>query len=440
MSNDYLKSFYELSYTHDELEALLKKISNGDLLTKEQYKLLMAIIDTMQNLADFNGTYDSLPDKPDIVEVIKESNIFVTYEAFDVRSKTMLALLEDLLKELIADSLRELDEKKADKDHLHDDRYSLLDHDHDDKYSQLNHAHDDKYSQLDHLHDDKYSQLDHNHDDEYIAKGEMTNLVTKNYLDSTVEQLNSDYDSKYVAKNETEQFVTKEYLDIIIEQLEGNIGGGAVVIYKKPSLSVTSSSLFIKHKEPRMITIRPIFMQNDAGSIKNVTIKKDGVVVYESTELKNYEDTITLNHQEKAVYEVTVQYNDGAIKKDPSGNPYPDNIKAGSLTQKVTIQGIANSYYGVIGDKSFEISDIETFTSIENSTKGYTVTYMLDDQKSVYMYPKSFGDLTSIKDINNFDYINSYTLSTITFEEIVYNVYVLTDITSMEVGFKQVFS
>lgn len=441
MSNDYLKSFYELSYTHDELEALLKKISNGDLLTKEQYKLLIAIIDTMQNLADFNGTYDSLPDKPDIVEVIKESNIFVTYEAFDVRSKTMLALLEDLLKELIADSLRELDEKKADKDHLHDDRYSLLDHDHDDKYSQLGHAHDDKYSQLGHLHDDKYSQLDHNHDDEYIAKGEMTNLVTKNYLDSTVEQLNSDYDSKYVAKKETEQFVTKEYLDIIIEQLEGNIGsGGAVVIYKKPSLSVTSSSLFIKHKEPRMITIRPIFMQNDAGSIKNVTIKKDGVVVYESTELKNYEDTITLNHQEKAVYEVTVQYSDGAIKKDPSGNPYPDNIKAGSLTQKVTIQGIANSYYGVIGDKSFEISDIETFTSIENSTKGYTVTYILDDQKSVYMYPKSFGDLTSIKDVNNFDYINSYTLSTITFEEIVYNVYVLTDITSMEVGFKQVFS
>lgn len=452
MSNDYLKSFYELSYTHDELEALLKKISNGDLLTKEQYKLLMAIIDTMQNLAGFNGTYDSLPDKPDIVEVIKESNIFVTYEAFDVRSKTMLALLEDLLKELIADSLRELDEKKADKDHLHDDRYSLLDHDHDnkysqlghahdDKYSQLNHLHDDKYSQLDHLHDDKYSQLDHNHDDEYIAKGEMTNLVTKNYLDSTVEQLNSDYDSKYVAKNETEQFVTKEYLDIIIEQLEGNIeSGGAAIIYKKPSLSVTSSSLFIKHKEPRTITIRPIFTKNDAGDIKNVTIKKDGVVVHESTELTNYEDTITLNHQEKAVYEVTVQYSDGAIKKDPSGNPYPDNIKAGSLTQKVTIQGIANSYYGVIGDKSFEISDIETFTSIENSTKGYTVTYILDDQKSVYMYPKSFGNLTSIKDVNNFDYINSYTLLTITFEEIVYNVYVLTDITSMEVGFKQVFS
>ena len=452
MSNDYLKFFYELSYTHDELEALLKKISNGDILTKDQYNLLMTIMDSMQNMAGFNGTYESLPDKPDIVEAIKESNIFVTYEAFDVRSKTMLMLLEDILKELVADSLRELDEKKADKDHLHDDRYSLLDHLHDDKYSQLGHLHDDKYSQLGHLHDDKYSQLDHlhddkyslldhNHDDEYIAKGEMTNLVTKNYLDSTVEQLNSNYDSKYVAKNETEQFVTKEYLDIIIEQLEGNIeSGGAVIIYKKPSLSVTSSSLFVKHKEPRMITIRPIFMQNDAGSIKNVTIKKDGVVVYESTELTNYEDTITLNHQEKAVYEVTVQYNDGAIKKDPSGNPYPDNIKAGSLTQKVTIQGIANSYYGVIGDKPFEISDIETFTSIENSTKGYTVTYKLDDQKSVYMYPKSFGDLTSIKDINNFDYINSYTLSTITFEEIVYNVYVLTDITSMEVGFKQVFS
>jgi hypothetical protein len=64
----------------------------------------------------------------------------------------------------------------------------------------------------------------------------------------------------------------------------------------------------------------------------------------------------------------------------------------------------------------------------------------MTNQRVVYMYPKSFGNLTSIKDVNNFDYINSYTLLTITFEEIVYNVYVLTDITSMEVGFKQVFS
>ena len=55
------------------------------------------------------------------------------------------------------------------------------------------------------------------------------------------------------------------------------------------------------------------------------------------------------------------------------------------------------------------------------------------------MYPKSFGALTSIKDANNFDYINSYTRSEMTYNDVDYYVYILTDPVTIT-GFKQAFS
>ena len=55
------------------------------------------------------------------------------------------------------------------------------------------------------------------------------------------------------------------------------------------------------------------------------------------------------------------------------------------------------------------------------------------------MYPQSFGTLTSIKDANNFDYINSYTRSTLSYNGVDYYVYILTDPVTIT-GFKQIFN
>ena len=60
-------------------------------------------------------------------------------------------------------------------------------------------------------------------------------------------------------------------------------------------------------------------------------------------------------------------------------------------------------------------------------------------QRSVYMYPQSFGALTSIKDSNNFEYINSYTRSEMAYNEVEYYVYILTDSVTIT-GFKQIFN
>ena len=55
------------------------------------------------------------------------------------------------------------------------------------------------------------------------------------------------------------------------------------------------------------------------------------------------------------------------------------------------------------------------------------------------MYPKNFGALINIRDINNFDYINSYTRSEITYNDVDYYIYILTDPVEID-EFKQTFN
>jgi hypothetical protein len=124
-----------------------------------------------------------------------------------------------------------------------------------------------------------------------------------------------------------------------------------------------------------------------------------------------------------------------------TGDPYPEtSIKAGVVTAGISIKCHANSFVGIIEDKEFEESDIDNFISVRNASKSYTYTFNINNQKSVYMYPKSFGALSAIKDANNFEYINSYTKTTIVYDEVEYYVYVLTDAVTVEGGFKQIFS
>jgi hypothetical protein len=384
VNNDYLNKFYELGYTHLELEALLKKIADGEMLTKEQYETIIKTINSITNLDFFDGSYDSLTNKPDIVDVIKKSNEFITYEAFDYRSKTIFVNLQLQLKDLIEEALEIVSGTKADIDHKHDDRYSLI-----------NHTHEGIYVE----------QKDYNN--------QLQNLVTKDYLDSVIAGLGP-----------------------------GSGGGGGVYpTYVKPTISAKASSAIVAHKQATSVTVTPTYQKNDAGELIKFQIIKDKETVYEGTEVKAWVDNVTLKHGETITYTFVAQYGDGIIKDTVTGEPYPDTmIKAGTVTAGITIKAVADSYYGVIADKEFIVEDITSLSSIRNTSKGYTYTFDIDEQKSVYIYPESFGLLNSIKDANNFEYKNSYTHSIIEYNDVKYNVYVLTDAVTVPGGFKQVFS
>ena len=377
MNNDYLKSFYELGYTHTELEALLKKIQEGELLTKEQYDILMAAVGLVTNLTTFDGSYDSLKDKPDIVDIIRQSNEFVTFSAFDIRSKTIYVTLEQALSKKISDAYTDLNQSKSDIDHKHDDRYSLR---------------------------------NHTHDGHYIMQSELKNLVTKEYLESVISGLETG-------------------------------GGNLYPTYIKPKLTVKSNVSPVPHKENTSILITPTFAQNDAGDLIKFSIIRGGEIIYEGTEIKQYTEDVYLIHGESITYTFVAEYGDGVIKNTVNGDPYPNNmIKAGTITAGITISGCAKSYYGVIDDREFNIEDISILTPMKSNAKKYTCNYRLDNQKSVYIFPASFGEITSIKDANNFEYINSYTFTTIEYDDVLYNVYVLTDAVTIEGSFKQIFS
>ena len=97
------------------------------------------------------------------------------------------------------------------------------------------------------------------------------------------------------------------------------------------------------------------------------------------------------------------------------------------------------SYYGAVSTAPTSKADIIALTKNVKNTKAYTTTYVLNNQKSCYCYPASFGNLTSIKDANNFEYIRSYTKTNVSVDGVSYNVYTLTDPVTIA-SFKQIFA
>ena len=97
------------------------------------------------------------------------------------------------------------------------------------------------------------------------------------------------------------------------------------------------------------------------------------------------------------------------------------------------------SYYGAVISAPTDKAGIIALTKNVKNSKALTTTFALSNQRSCYCYPASFGNLTSIKDANNFEYLSSYTKTTVTVDDVNYNVYTLTDSVTAT-GFKQVYA
>ena len=260
---------------------------------------------------------------------------------------------------------------------------------------------------------------------------DLSNYPTKDELSDAIESVDVSEQLKDFA---TKEEVSKNTNDInkILEIID------EPPTYVNPTLTISSSSANIQHNTQTNVVLTPRFTQNDAGAIISYSLSKDGEVLYTNTTASAYTDTITLQHGGSTTYTATVNYGDGIIKNTLLGIEYPStSIKEGNISNNVTIRGYALSYYGVIEGNS--ISDTNGLSNVLRTSKGSTLTFNMANQRVVYMYPKSFGNLTSIKDANNFDYINSYTLTNMTLDNVEYNVYILTDAVTIN-GFKQIFN
>lgn len=232
------------------------------------------------------------------------------------------------------------------------------------------------------------------------------------------------------------------------EQLEKNTSDISTILdivdtpptYIKPTLSISLNTGTLEHNKATSVTITPNFKQNDAGSVSKYVLYKNGTEIFNNTTVSAYTDSATINHNGSISYSATATYDDGPIKNTLLGIPYPStSIKEGSVSASGIIRAYALSYYGIINSSTITENDISSLSSRLSSSKSYTYTVNLSEQRIVHMYPQSFGTLTSIKDANNFDYISSYTRTTLSYNGVDYYVYILTDPVTIT-GFKQIFN
>ncbi len=210
--------------------------------------------------------------------------------------------------------------------------------------------------------------------------------------------------------------------------------------YSRPSVSLSLSTSRVEHNVTTTVTISSRFSQNDGGAMTSYQLRKNSTILSSGSTFSSYRDTIIIPHDSTITYSITVYYADGAIKNTALGVPYPNtSIKAGNTSSSASIRAYAPSYYGVIDGNSITESDISNLTRVINTSRSTTITYSLTKQRSVFMYPRSFGNISSIKDSNNFEYINSYTLNTMTYNGVEYNVYILTNPVTIN-GFRQIFN
>lgn len=191
-------------------------------------------------------------------------------------------------------------------------------------------------------------------------------------------------------------------------------------VYKAPTASITANPTLIEYGVDTNISLGYSYTKNDAGDIDKVQYF-----------INNSEITSPYMINASTQFKMVLYYKAGPIKETNLGNPYPNtSIKAGQLTKMINVTAVGLTYYGV---------NEATNTILKNSRSFTWNDISCDKSVLVYKYPKSLGALTSIKDANNFDYINSYTRTEETIKGITYYVYTLTDPMSIT-GFKQIYS
>ena len=258
--------------------------------------------------------------------------------------------------------------------------------------------------------------------------------VMKGEINEDIETIYSDIESM---ENEINTNINAE-IESINASIESIIGFvDKPPIYIQPTFDLIASVYNVEHDKDTSVTLTPNFVQNDAGEVTHFIINKNGYKIYEASLMKIHSDNVKLLHGESVIYDILLSYDDGEIKNSLFGVPYPQGmILSDSIIKNVTVTAYALSYHGVLIDRS--VNKVDGLNTEFKTSKEGDLIFDLIRQRIVYMYPKSFGELTSIKDANGFEYINSYTLSTSIFNNVEYNIYILTDPITIS-NFRQIF-
>ena len=97
-------------------------------------------------------------------------------------------------------------------------------------------------------------------------------------------------------------------------------------------------------------------------------------------------------------------------------------------TATASVKCVYGSYFGIVSPSgSVDASVIKSLTKLVLGSKALTRTGLaFHNSRLCFAYPASFGLLSSIKDGNGYEVIDSYTLTSVDVDGVTYNCYVLT--------------
>jgi len=218
--------------------------------------------------------------------------------------------------------------------------------------------------------------------------------------------------------------------------------------YVAPVFSINPSGIQ-KVEIGTMVTpvIRPVFVQNDAGSLPagnntNYVVEKTTSEIW----LKKVESDSPIDFTDEPIqitgdvlrYRSKLSYPDGAVKNNNLGEPDPTGqIIGASITRELSYNGVRNLFYGTSPEVSALLdSDAirrQRFSSLDHQ-KGQKITLGIvsGSKEVVIAYPSTLGDIASIKyiELGNTEVKDTFTRMDTDvagaegFYPIPYNVYV----------------
>lgn len=235
----------------------------------------------------------------------------------------------------------------------------------------------------------------------------------------------------------------------ITEDIATNVEVGGIpsgsTITKNTTLTELAKRMFLKETAPTITFTASGSGVKEVGTsvtptlTLNITDKGTATPV----EIEFYSGSTLLDTQEYVAGTNSYTYTMSAITttttvKGVLKYKKSDDTNA-SIDKTASYTFVMASYYGAVTTAPTDKAGIVALTKNVKNTKAQTATFNLSNQRSCYCYPASFGNLTSIKDANNFEYISSYTKTTVAVDGTNYNVYTLTDPVTAS-GFKQVYA
>ena len=215
--------------------------------------------------------------------------------------------------------------------------------------------------------------------------------------------------------------------------------------YTQPSISISRSGGTangnVEIGTNVSVSLSASYTQNDAGALTSIQFKKGGSNVGEASSTSPATYTETLNAFDTAVsYTATASYEQGPVKNDNLGQPYPTGqIPAGSKTSStISFSPYRKGFYGAVTSKDAAI-DSAFVRSLSSSTSSapaqgntWTIQIPVGTLRVAFAYPATLRDVNSVKDVNglNAEIKTAFTMSTVSvegangYEGINYKVYV----------------